>query len=115
MITDRGRHDRRVGSDASLVFRTDGGAFLMAEAAYKSSLDIGTGSLPSSYKLGAWFHGNDFADQHLDSSGRSLAAPALPLFALPVCSQVAPNASSWLTFPAAISTYIGMSRTTMCL
>jgi porin len=59
-----------------LAFRHNGGAFLIGEAAYKSSLDVGTGDLPSSYKIGAWFHSGDFSDQHLDDTGQSLASPA---------------------------------------
>ncbi|HEV2650949.1 MAG TPA: carbohydrate porin [Rhizomicrobium sp.] len=59
-----------------LAFRLNGGSFVIGEAAYKSSLDVGTGDLPSTYKIGAWFHSGDFADQHLDDTGRSLASPA---------------------------------------
>jgi porin len=58
-----------------LSFRHNGGAFLIGEAAYKSTLDVGTGDLPSSYKFGAWFHSGDFSDQRFDNTGLSLASP----------------------------------------
>jgi porin len=58
-----------------LAFRINGGAFLIGEAAYRSSLDVGTGDLPSIYKIGGWFHSGDFSDQHFDDIGQSLASP----------------------------------------
>jgi porin len=73
---DPGPGDPQRRNADGLTFRLDGGAFVIGEAAYLSSLDVGTGDLPSSYKIGAWFHNGDFADQRLDDTGQSLASPA---------------------------------------
>jgi porin len=53
-------------------FNTAGGALWFAEAQWARSET----ALPASYKLGAWYHGADFADQHWASNGVSLASPA---------------------------------------
>ena len=70
-----GTGDPQSRDNNGLTFRVNGGAFVMVEAAYKTSLDIGSGDLPSTYKLGAWFNSNDFNDEHFDDSGQSLASP----------------------------------------
>jgi porin len=53
------------------TFSTDQHALVMTELAYATK-----GSLPATYKLGAWYHSGRFADQRFDASGRSLASPA---------------------------------------
>ncbi|MGO4722509.1 MULTISPECIES: carbohydrate porin [unclassified Inquilinus] len=55
-------------------FRVDKGAFLIGEAQYAVNGD-GDG-LPGTYKLGAWYNSNRFADQRFDDNGLSLADPA---------------------------------------
>jgi porin len=70
-----GPGDPQRRNNDGLTFRTNGGAFVMAESAYKTSLDLGAGDLPSTFKVGAWFHNDDFGDQHFDNTGRSLASP----------------------------------------
>lgn len=65
---------RRDGS--GLTFRLNGGVLAIGEAAYKSTLDFGDGDMPSTYKLGAWFHSGDFTDERFDDSGQSLASPS---------------------------------------
>jgi porin len=70
-----GPGDPQRRDDNGLAFRLDGGALAIGEADYKSSLAFGSGDLPSTYKFGAWFHSGDFADVHLDNTGRSLASP----------------------------------------
>jgi porin len=55
-----------------LAFRTNDGAFLIAELEQKYKL----GSLPGVFKIGAWYHTGGFADQRFDTAGLSLANPA---------------------------------------
>jgi porin len=55
-----------------MAFRVDDGAFAIAEIAYR----LDGSNRPDGVKLGGWYHSGRFADQHLDSSGRSLANPA---------------------------------------
>jgi porin len=72
---NRGPGDPQRRNGNGLAFRLNGDVLLIGEAAYKSSLDIGTGDLPSTYKIGGWFHGGDFTDERLDETGLSLASP----------------------------------------
>ncbi|MGH7125891.1 MAG: carbohydrate porin, partial [Stellaceae bacterium] len=59
--------------DASgTAFRLDDGAFAIAELAYQ----LDGSDRPDGIKLGSWYHTGRFADQRLDSLGRSLASPA---------------------------------------
>src|SRR5262249_22175058 len=68
-----GRGDPQRRDNDGLTLRTNGGAFVMAEAAYVTNLDLGDGPLPSTFKFGAWFHSSDFGDLHFDAAGHSLA------------------------------------------
>ncbi len=72
---DPGPGDPQQRDNDGLTFRTNGGAFVMAETAYRTSLDLGSGDLPSTYKLGGWFHSGDFDDERFDNRGQSLASP----------------------------------------
>lgn len=60
------------GGDA---FRLNDHALAFAELWYSVNPDDG-GALPSTYKLGAWYHSGHFADQSRDTTGLSLADPA---------------------------------------
>ncbi|MGB8364973.1 MAG: carbohydrate porin [Rhizomicrobium sp.] len=70
-----GTGDPQLRDPSGTAFRLHDGAFIISEANYKSSFNSSAGDLASSYKLGAWFHSGDFADQRWDASGQSLAAP----------------------------------------
>ena len=62
--------------DASgTAFNVNDGAFLITEASYALNQDKNATGLPSTYKLGAWYNTNRFADQRFDTTGQSLAAP----------------------------------------
>lgn len=62
--------------DASgTAFRVNDGALLIGEASYAINQDKNATGLPATYKLGAWYNSNQFADQRFDNAGRSLAAP----------------------------------------
>ena len=59
--------------DASgTAFRLDDGAFAIAEVAYQTD----GSDRPDGIKVGGWYHTRRFADQRLDTLGRSLASPA---------------------------------------
>lgn len=72
----KGQGDPQRRDADGLAFRLNGGAFVIAEAAYNSTLDLGEGDLPSTYKIGGWFHSGDFADERFDDTGQSLASPS---------------------------------------
>jgi porin len=57
------------------AFRVNDGALFIGEASYETNQDKNATGLPASYKLGAWYNSNQFADQRFDNIGRSLAAP----------------------------------------
>ena len=62
--------------DASgTAFRFNDGAFVIAEARYAVNPARDAPGQPAIYKLGFWYHSGAFADERLDSSGQSLAAP----------------------------------------
>jgi porin len=69
-----GDPQRRNASGTS--FRLSGDALVIAEAAYAINQDPDASGRPRTIKLGAWYHAGRFADQHLDTSGLSLANPA---------------------------------------
>lgn len=69
-----GDPQRRNASGTS--FRLSGDAFVIAEAAYAINQDPDASGRPRTVKLGVWYHAGRFADQHLDTSGLSLADPA---------------------------------------
>ena len=53
------------------AFRIRDGAFVLAEMRYNPDNSPETGT----YKIGAWFNSERFADQHFDTAGLSLASP----------------------------------------
>ena len=57
------------------AFRLNGGTFVIGEVQHKIGHDDG---LPGTYKLGAWYNSNTFADQLRAVSGLSLAAAQTP-------------------------------------
>jgi porin len=61
------------GGDA---FRLNDHVFAVGEAWYSINQGDNATGLPGTYKLGAWYHSGHFADQLVDTSGRSLANPA---------------------------------------
>lgn len=58
------------------AFNLNSDVFAIIETSYGFAPDKDTPALPATYKLGAWYHSGKFADQHLDSTGLSLASPA---------------------------------------
>ena len=56
------------------AFRIHDGALVIGEAQYAASIATG---LPGTYKFGAWYDTQGFADQRSTASGRSLADPAV--------------------------------------
>jgi len=56
-----------------LNFRTDGGAFTIAELQWHHEFGTPARDRPGTFKLGAWWNTNTFLDQHLDPNGLSLA------------------------------------------
>jgi porin len=58
------------------TFNLNGGTFWIAEAAYSTAYANSGVDLQGTYKIGSWFEtGHDFADQHYDTAGLSLADP----------------------------------------
>jgi porin len=57
-------------------FRVNDGALVIGEAAYALNQEKDATGLPATFKLGAWYDSGRFADQHFDTTGRSLADPA---------------------------------------
>ena len=54
----------------------DGGVLMLAEAGYTFNRGSGSDALPTTVKLGGWYHTSDrFGDQRFDTDGRSLADP----------------------------------------
>lgn len=58
------------------AFRTGDGVFAIAEAQYSLNGGEGATGLPGTYKLGAYYDSQPFADQRRNSAGASLADPA---------------------------------------
>ena len=61
---------------AGVTFSTNRDTLAITEAGYSVAADKDSGTVPATYKLGAWYHSGHFNDPHLDSLGQSLAAPA---------------------------------------
>lgn len=61
------------GGDA---FRLNDHLLAIGELWYSVNQEDGAPGPPATYKLGAWYHSGHFADQLLDTNGRSLASPA---------------------------------------
>ena len=58
------------------AFRLRDGIFAIAEVQYGINQEDGATGLPGTYKFGAWYNSQNFADQRRNSSGGSLADPA---------------------------------------
>ena len=58
------------------AFRLDGGSFVIGEVQHKVGHEDG---LPGTYKLGAWYNSNSFADQRRAANGLSLTAAQTPV------------------------------------
>jgi len=58
------------------AFRLRDGVFVIVEAQYGINGGEGATGLPGTYKAGAWYNSQNFADQRRNGSGASLADPA---------------------------------------
>ncbi len=58
------------------AFRLRDGVFVIAEVQYGTNQGEGAAGLPGTYKVGAWYNSQNFADQRRNASGASLADPA---------------------------------------
>jgi len=58
------------------AFRLNDGVFAIAEIQYAINTGDETKGLPGTYKFGAWYNSENFADQRRNASGYSLADPA---------------------------------------
>ena len=58
------------------AFRLRDGVFIIAEAQYGINQEDGATGLPGTYKFGAYYNSQNFADQRRNASGASLADPA---------------------------------------
>jgi porin len=66
-----------IGIPSGTVISFSGGAFFIAEAGYTLHQDKGDTRLPTTVKLGTWYHtSNHFEDQRYATNGLSLADPA---------------------------------------
>jgi porin len=68
-----GTGDPQLRDASGTAFRLDAHALAFAELWYSPTRE---GALPATYKLGAWFHSGQFADQYYDTAGVPLASPA---------------------------------------
>jgi porin len=61
-------------------FSFSGGAFWIGEAQYQVNQDMNAQGLAAAYKIGAWYHSTNFADQHfgIDPSGATASLAATP-------------------------------------
>ena len=58
------------------AFRLNDGVFAIAEIQYGTNQEEGATGLPGTYKFGAYYNTQNFADQRRNASGESLADPA---------------------------------------
>ncbi len=70
-----GRGDPQIRDRNGTAFRLDDHALIFGEARYEPDPEA-PDTLPTTYKLGAWYASNHFADQRYDSAGGLLANPA---------------------------------------
>ncbi len=70
-----GPGDAQLRNADGTAFRLDDASFAIVEASYATNQQKDAPGLPAAYKLGAWYHTGQFADQRFDESGQSLAAP----------------------------------------
>lgn len=86
----RGCYDNNPGADPQLCnrhgtrFQFTGGAFWIGEAQYQINQDKDATGLAAAYKLGAWYHTADFADQRygVDAGGAVVSLASGPPNAL---------------------------------
>ncbi len=71
-----GSGNPQVRDPSGTSFRIGDGAFVISEAAYALNQEKDATGLPATFKLGGWYNSGSFADQHFDTTGRSLADPA---------------------------------------
>ncbi|HLZ66138.1 MAG TPA: carbohydrate porin [Aliidongia sp.] len=70
-----GKGDPQLRDPSGTAFRTSDGVMGVLEAQYAVNQSKGASGLPGTYKLGAWYNSERFADQHFDQAGLSLADP----------------------------------------
>jgi porin len=63
-------------SGARINLNSKEGAFSIYEAGYRLNQGKDAKGLPGTYKLGGWYHTDDFSDLRYDTGGRRLADPA---------------------------------------
>jgi porin len=71
-----GSGDPQVRNASGTSFTFNRGVFVIGELQYRLNADEGAPGLPGTYKIGAWYNSNRFADQRFDVDGLSLADPA---------------------------------------
>jgi porin len=71
-----GTGDPQLRDPSGTSFVLDGGVFAIAELQYSRNAGKDAAGLPGTYKLGAWYNSNSFADQRLGNDYLSLADPA---------------------------------------
>jgi porin len=70
-----GTGDPQLRNSAGTAFRLSDGVLAFLEAQYSINQSRDAAGLPGTYKLGAWYDSQHFADQHFDRLGLSLADP----------------------------------------
>lgn len=68
--------DPQVRNRYGTTFNLDRGVLSMSEFAYAINSGKNDTGLPGTYKVGFWYHSENFADLRYDATGRSLADPA---------------------------------------
>jgi len=68
-----GRGNPQSRDPSGTAFRLRDGVFVIAEAQYGINQEDGATGLPGTYKFGAWYNSQNFADQRRNGSGQSLA------------------------------------------
>ena len=71
-----GEGDPQLRNDSGTSFVLDEGVFVIGEVQSSINGGAGVAGLPGTYKLGAWYNSNQFADQRYANDGLSLADPA---------------------------------------
>jgi porin len=67
--------DPQIRDKAGTAFSTADGVFTIFEGEYDLNQEKDASGPPGSYKLGGWYHSGQFADERLDRTSGSLAAP----------------------------------------
>jgi porin len=71
-----GAGNPQVRDASGTLFRVSDGVLAIAEAQYAINQGADATGLPGTYRVGGWYNSEEFADQHVDSQGLSLANPA---------------------------------------